>query len=88
MEVTVHQLKEAIRNETRGVEEMIAMAKDKYRIERDEKYLKRINALELFRESNEQVLNLNWDEVSQKDIQSYYYTLISHQNKFQTSNGV
>ena len=86
MEVTVDQLKEAIRNETRGVEEMIARAKDRYRSEKDEKYLKRINALELVRESNEQVLNLNWDEVSQKDIQSYYYTLISHQNKFQTTH--
>ena len=86
MDVTIDQLKQAIRNQTHEVEEMIARAKEKYRNEEDPKYIKRINTLELVLESNEQVLNLNWDEVSQKDIQSYYNVLLSHQNNFQSSN--
>jgi transposase len=86
MEVTIDQLKEAIRKQTQEVEEMIARAKDKYKNEEDPKYSKRISTLELVRESIEQVLNLNWDEVSQKDIQTYYNVLLSHRNKFQNSN--
>ena len=86
MDVTIDQLKQAIRNQTHEVEAMIARAKEKYKHEEDPKYIKRINTLELVLESNEQVLNLNWDEVSQKDIQSYYNVLLSHQNNFQSSN--
>ena len=86
MDVTVDQLKEEIRNQIHDVEEMIAKAKDKYKNRDDPKYIKRINTLELVRESNEHVLNLNWNEVSPKDIKSYYNVLLSHRNKFQNSN--
>ena len=86
MDVTVDQLKEEIRNQIHEVEEMIAKAKDKYKNKDDPKYIKRINTLELVRESNEHVLNLNWNEVSPKDIKSYYNVLLSHRNKFQNSN--
>ena len=86
MDVTVDQLKEEIRNQIHDVEEMIAKAKDKYKNKDDPKYVRRINTLELVRESNEQVLNLNWNEVSPKDIKSYYNVLLSHRNKFQNSN--
>ena len=86
MPVTVDQLKEAIRNQSHEVEAMIAKARDKYKNEKDPKYRRRINTLELVLESNEHILNLNWDEVSQKDIQSYYNALLSHQNNFQNSN--
>ena len=86
MAVTVDQLKEAIRNQTQEVEAMIARAKDKYKDKEDPKYIRRINSLELVLESNEQVLNLNWDEVAPKDIQSYYNVLLSHQNNLHSSN--
>jgi len=86
MAVTVDQLKEAIRNQTQEVEAMIARTKDKYKDKEDPKYIRRINSLELVLESNEHVLNLNWDEVSPKDIQSYYNVLLSHQNNLHNSN--
>lgn len=86
MDVTIDQLKEAIRSQTHEVEKMIARVKDKYKDEENPKYIRRINTLELIRESNEQVLNLNWDEVSQRDIQSLYNVLLSHRSKIQTSN--
>lgn len=85
MAVTVDQLKEAIIDQTREVEAMIERYRDRLNNECDLKYLKWINALELVVESNEQTLNLDWDEVSPEDIQWHYNVLVSHQHHLQNA---
>ena len=85
MAVTVDQLKEAIIDQTREVEAMIERYRERLNDECDLKYLKWINALELVVESNEQTLNLDWDEVSPEDIQWHYNVLVSHQHRLQNA---
>ena len=85
MAVTADQLKEAITDQTREVEAMIERYRDRLNNEGDLKYLKWINALELVVESNEQTLNLDWDEVSPEDIQWHYNVLVSHQHHLQNA---